>query len=454
MTDATFIHVAASRLTYPPLGVMYLSSVLEQNGYSTQIVDYQAPFYKDEFWDAANLAKIILDSNGVIGLSCMSDALPLVVAAVNRAKEKDPTKIIILGGPGPSGTASLLLQSFPAIDIIVRGEAERTIVELLDELYEGNLDKVKGISYRDKKHNTIQENPPREREKDLDSIPFPAYHKLDLKKYDGVTVITSRGCPYNCTFCDAAPIWGRTNIKRSIKNVLEEIAMLYHKYKIDFVHFADDTFVLDKKRVIEFAKKIREEQLDVGWQCNGRINLMTQELMEAMKAGGCQSVLFGIESGSDKVLKMIKKEISTAQVIEVTKKSQNFFRQIALSYIWGFPFEELDDFYQTFFMITYFSRLGLRVHFSRLSLLPQAQLTLQYGDSLLPLHESLELENILEGISLFRDAGGHNEELLFLIANHPKIFTNFYWVYTPHVYEKVNFISRLMKSSNPPLGPS
>ena len=186
-----------------PLGLLYLASALEGNEIKVELRDFQLQPRVTPHSVKSLTSFLLDDSAPIIGISCLADTLPLVVSATAGVKNERPEKTIILGGPGPSGVAEELLKNFPWLDIVVHGEGEETIVELLPALRAGTLDKVKGISYRD--NGLVVSNPQRSRNRSLDRLAYPAYHLLDWDQYGCASVVTARGCSYRCAFCDVAP---------------------------------------------------------------------------------------------------------------------------------------------------------------------------------------------------------------------------------------------------------
>jgi len=181
-----------------PLGGLYITSYLGENGINVDFRDYQLAEVEDIF-DLDEMTEFCYaGSKDVIAFSCWENLLPYVVLIAERIKRRDKNKIIVLGGQGPTGVAKELLEAFPFIDFIVMGEGEITAFELFDALLEGrDPTDILGIAYR--KGDEIIINPPRPFIKDLDTVPFPAYYKIDLDKYQRIHVITSRGCPYRCS---------------------------------------------------------------------------------------------------------------------------------------------------------------------------------------------------------------------------------------------------------------
>jgi len=255
ITLASFLLDRKTRGETFPLGPMYISSVLEQNGYRVDFRDYQ--FYPAENrFNVEHIVSFLKDSADIIGISTMCNFLPFLVLAIEKIKQQFPQKVVILGGPGPTAVGRQLLTSFPFLDIIVFGEGEKTVVELMEHLLaKRNLDGVSGIAF--KNNGKVQVNAPREEIKDLDSLPSPYHSCKNLKDYSTIGVLSGRGCSFGYSFCSIPTVFGRKVRLRKIEKVVEEISLLYqfieNKTPMPQVFFSDDTLVMDKGRLLEFC---------------------------------------------------------------------------------------------------------------------------------------------------------------------------------------------------------
>ncbi len=282
--------------TTVPLGPLYIASVLEEAGCYVDFRDYQLTSYENPL-DQKNIVSFLSDSEDFLAIGCFFNVLPFLLPSLEAIKAESPEKMIILGGSGPSSVAEKLMGEFPFIDVIVRGEGEQTVREIAHRI---PYNQIKGIVYRS--NGKAVSTPERERIRNLDGLPFPAYDKTDLSEYTQAGVVTARGCPYHCTFCEVASLWGYHAEQRSVSSVVSEIKLLYDQ-GITSLHINDDTFVLDRKWVLDFCDVLKCEGIDVTWRCLGRINLMDKELLEKMADSGCVGVQYGVESGSENVLK-------------------------------------------------------------------------------------------------------------------------------------------------------
>jgi anaerobic magnesium-protoporphyrin IX monomethyl ester cyclase len=402
MADITFVNLNMLFVRYSdsydkelhlPLGLLYLTTVLEQAGFDVDFRDYQMceaddPFNLDTFVD------FVKDPASIIGLSCMANLLPFTVLAAKRLKERYPNHTVALGGVGAKAVEERVLKRFPWIDLIAHGEAEQAVVSLVKALQNGrDLSKVPGIFYRNGDGGIVLNEPP-PRIVDLDAIPRPAYHKVDLKDYDAYGMISSRGCPYKCSFCSVAPVWNHKCHFRSPKDVVAEMVELHEAAGVDLFLFQDEFFVSSKRAVMGFCEALKKSGLKVRWKAFARVDIADQELMEAMARTGCLEIRFGIESGSERILEATRKGFTPDMAVDVVSRATQLFPRVDTFFIWGYPDETMDDFYKSLFQMISFRLMGARILPSLLCLLPQTELfcsldenrlkNLQFCEELLP----------------------------------------------------------------------
>ncbi len=420
------------RELHVPLGCLYLTRALESAGFEVDFRDYQLCPGDDPF-DMGVFLDFIRGPAPVIGLSCMANLLPFTLLAARAIKERYPDRVVVLGGVGSTAVEDAILRRFTSVDIICRGEGERTGPELMAQLTNGrDLSGVAGISFR-QPDGSIRHNPDRPRVEDIDGIAFPAFEKVDLKKYAGYGMMTSRGCPYLCTFCSVAPVWRWQSFSRGPKNIVEEMRLLNSEAGVDLFLFQDEFFVSGKKQVVEFCRELSSSGLDVEWKAFGRVNLIDEEMMRAMADCGCLELRFGIESGSDAVLQRIRKGFTAAEVLALIPKAVEIFPRTDCFFVWGFPFETMDDFNQTLFQMVSFRMMGARILPSLLSLLPQTDIAkewvprsrLEFCPYLLPEfvftgHEVLNAGEV--------EIPARYHDYFQLIMANPDIFTGFFHI--------------------------
>jgi anaerobic magnesium-protoporphyrin IX monomethyl ester cyclase len=359
-----------------PLGPLYVTTALEDAGYTVDFRDYQM-HEADELFASAEVIRFLADPAPVVGFSCMANLLPFTLLAMRDFKRAYPDRTLVLAGVGPKSVEQQILERFPWVDIIVRGESETSAPLLLGALKAGGpLENVPGISFRQDGVVRHTERPPRL--SDLDAIRPPAYHHIDMPRYTGFGVITSRGCPYPCTFCSVAPVWDLRSYHRSAESVVAEMKVLKERGGAELILFQDEFFVSGPDRVKRFCAELEREGLDLMWKAFGRINLTDREMMAAMERTGCVEIRFGVESGSDKVLELTKKGFTAAETIDVVRQACDLFRRVDLFYVWGFPFETMEDFYTSVFQMVSFRMMGGRILPSLLCLLPQTEIFRDY----------------------------------------------------------------------------
>ena len=419
------------RELHVPLGPLYLTRALEDAGFRVDFRDYQCVESQDPF-DPQTFLGFLRDPAPVIGLSCMANLLPFTILMMRALRRIYPDRTLVLGGVGSKAVEEQILRRFPWIDIICRGEAERTAPALLSALRNGrDLASIRGLSFR--AGDTIVHTPDCERITDLDTIPFPAFDKIDLKKYAGYGMMTSRGCPYPCTFCSVAPVWNLESYSRSPKNIVDEMEFLHRRAEVNLFLFQDEFFVSGKKQVVEFCRELAGRHMDVEWKAFGRVNLVDADMMALMADTGCVELRFGIESGSERTLQRIRKGFTTAQVLEVVPRAIELFPRVDAFFVWGFPFETPEDFQQTLFQMVSLRMLGARILPSLLSLLPQTEIYREYAEQVkLDFCPYLFPEFVFTGHEVCH--GGRIElpdryrEYFDLILQNPDVFPGFYHI--------------------------
>lgn len=333
-----------NRNTGPPTGLGYLASYLERANHKVRIIDSIILKYTiDDI--KRDLKQFDPD---VLGISVTTPFFNNTKSIIEIAKEHNPNCLIVLGGPHPTVKPKETLELSPDIDVVVRGEGELTFTELVDSFENRkNFFNIRGISFQS--NGRIIENIDRPLIENLDSLPFPAYHLLPMEKYKikekirniGLvgkqnqpycTIQTIRGCPYNCSFCASRLLWGKTYRSRSPENVVEELKILRYKYGKKIIEFYDDSFTIDKQRVLKLCRLIKEEGIDISWICETRVDLFDNDIALALKNSGCKLVVFGLESGVQKSLDFLKKGIK----VEDSKRAVKIAKEVGLKV--GSPF--------------------------------------------------------------------------------------------------------------------
>lgn len=358
---------------YFPLGLAYLSAVCNENGHKSAVYEVDATKKLETIdIDASNehqrldqykagindlnhplwneIVKTVKDQDpDVIGISVMTTKLASAVRTAELLKRELVDVPIVFGGPH----ATLLPEqcfSVDAIDFLLRGECERTILQFLSFI-KGDLEisNVNNLSYKNEKgeiiHNSI-ENPI----ENLDDIPFPDRESLLYKNNyvseDMGIIMATRGCPYRCTYC--AHIFGRKIRKRSVDNVLEEIRHVKKKYGTIQFSFKDDTFSVDKKWVTNLCNKLIDENFSINWDCTTRANLIDGKLINLMKKAGCNDIRLGIETGSQRILDETKKGVTFEQMRNAAKILNENHVLWTGYFMYGLPTETGKDMMSTY----------------------------------------------------------------------------------------------------------
>jgi len=360
-----------------PLGCLYLTRALENAGFKVDFRDYQLNEFEEPF-NVDNIVKFLEDSADIIGISCMANLLPFAILSLKKLKEIAPFKKLLLGGVGPFSVERKILERFDFIDVIGVSEGEKTLPLLVKCLKsDSDLSKVPGIYFRSSEGKVVFTGFP-ERIKNLDKLEFPAFEKVNLLDYEGYGMMTSRGCPYPCTFCSVAPIWNHQSYLRSNENIIEEMKYLVNNAGVEIFLFQDEYFMSGKNRMLAFCEALKKSGLKVKFKAFGRVDLVDLETLEKMQKAGCVEIRFGVESGSDKVLKDIKKGFSSDTAFELLYKAAEIMPRVDAFYMWGFPFEDMEDFSKTLFQMITLRSAGVRILPSLLSMLPQTEIYEKY----------------------------------------------------------------------------
>ena len=332
----------------PPLGIMYLAAYLEKNTiHQIKILDCHL-----ENLDSNQLKeKINQEKPDVVGITTMTFVLPDVIRIVKLIKQNNPSVKIILGGPHvhiyPEETINI-----KEVDYCVLGEGEKPLKDLLDNLDNTEkLYKIKGIVFKD--NQKVINTGPREPIQNLDSLPFPARHLTHYKKYSSIlatrfpvtTMFTSRGCPYKCLFCDR-PHLGKIFRARTAKNVVDEMEEC-RKMGIKEIFIYDDTFGVDRQRVLDICSEIKKRNLDITWDIRTRVNTVDEEILKALRNAGCQRIHYGVEAGTQKILDVLRKGITLEMAEKAFKLTKKVGIQTLGYFMIGSPFETKEDILKT-----------------------------------------------------------------------------------------------------------
>ncbi len=367
-----------------PLGLAYLAAVLQREGHDVHIYNTDLDPEKSlEIDDALtsnseqhlranlNIYKIpqILNNNAlplwkeilkkieqyepdVVGISVTTITFDSAMKLASVCKKYRTDIKVIMGGHHPTIDPDGVLQN-ENVDFVIRGEGEETIKKLMQSIANNNngFDLIDGLSYRD--NGKIKHNRPRALIKNLDILPLPARDLLvDHDKYPNLFKIgvmgISRGCPWRCGFCSSSAVWGRSVRFRTIPNIIQEIKKLTIEYGAEKIYFYDDTFTLRRDRVIELCQSFLHENVKFKWICMSRADCLDDELLKLMKDAGCQAIVIGVESGSQRILDFIRKEENLSKVYETARLMKKHGIWLSAFFMLGLPTETREDMMKTY----------------------------------------------------------------------------------------------------------
>jgi anaerobic magnesium-protoporphyrin IX monomethyl ester cyclase len=351
-----------------PLGILYIAAVLEKAGYEVEVLDaFQTdlPFRKIGYVTEVGIPydrigdEIRRGKPDIVGIANpFTCQVEHSIKVADIVKEIDPSVLTIVGGPHISVMPTDFLEKAKNVDIAVIGEGEYAMHDIA-KFFEGKkkITDIQGIAHR--KDGKVVLNAPRPFLKDLDELPYPAYHLVDMEQYlnpkkveyrsfqdRALSMITSRGCPFNCSFCSVHLHMGNMFRAHSVDYVVDHLELVVDKYRVKTIYFEDDNLTLDLKRFESICDKIIERDLRFSWETpNGvRADCLNLNLLKKMKKSGCQSVFVGVESGDQYVLdNIIDKSLKLVDVVKFAKNCKKIGLKTGAFYIIGFPGEKKEN---------------------------------------------------------------------------------------------------------------
>ncbi len=325
--------ISTPEYSAPPLGVAYLAAVLKKSDFRVAIFDMHINALHPE--DVISEYK--KSTPKIVAITATTPTFPNALRIAKLLKAWDNNIITVIGGPHATSLPEECIQS-DAVDYVVIGEGEMSTLALTNALVKrtANLNQIKGIAYKTD-DGKIKFTQPQEKITDLDTLPYPARELLNIEQYyQKGSIISTRGCPYNCNYCACSVITGHTYRTHSVDYVLDEIEYLIKEFGFKYFDFHDDTFNLIPERVFEFCDKIQKRKIEIKWGCFCRVNNFSVEMAKAMKKAGCEVIQFGVEAGNQTILDSIRKKITLGQVESAIKAAnQAEIKQIACGFIIG-----------------------------------------------------------------------------------------------------------------------
>lgn len=374
-----------STITQPPLGLAYLAAHSREAGHDVEVIDGVGedvarfepwPAHENFLVQGLSLDEVvqrIRPDTDLIGVTCMfTHSWPMVRELMRAVKNAFPHVPLIAGGEHVTAMPELVLDQVP-VTACVLGEGEETFGELLTRLERGgDLGDVAGIAHRDASGAVVR-TAARKRIRQVDELPLPAWDLLDPMAYlssrvfigprmgRSMPMLASRGCPYQCTFCSSPNMWGTNWRVRSVSDVVDEMAHYKQVYAANDFQFQDLTAIINKRWIVDFCRELIERDLDVAWQLpvGTRSEAIDGEVSELLMRSGCRYIQYAAESGSERILKSIKKRISLSHLEEAAIASVRAGMTVSVLFMVGFPEETREDLRATFRLIRRLARKGV-----------------------------------------------------------------------------------------------
>lgn len=368
-----------------PIGPAYLAAVLEKAGYEVEIIDAIGEGIQqlnhsdngDYVFQGLTIQEIIdrIDPcSAVLGISLMfSQDWVHHRELINAIKEKYPNLTILVGGEHPTAMPEYVLRDCPAIDYLISGEGELTLLEFLHRLLTNEIpSQIPGV-YTISANGQFIDNGSSRRISDFSSLPWPAWHLCNLEKFftgsysmgigygRNMLILATRGCPYQCTFCSSPAMWTTRYLMRPVVDVIDEIEFLINKYQANSIDFADLTAIIKKEWILEFAEEIKRRNLNFVWQLPSgtRSEALDKKTVKALYDAGCKYLVYAPESGSEVTLEKIKKRLTLKNLILSIREAVKVGHTIKVNLVIGFPHENRRDLLKTMLFNLRMALLGV-----------------------------------------------------------------------------------------------
>lgn len=425
----------ASLYNLPPLGLINLATVLREAGHEATILDQvlairenALPLDSSIYQEAATM--ILREDPEITAFSVQCATFPAVIRITELLRERKPGLRIVVGGHDVTFNDTRTLERFPWIDAVARGEGEVTIRELVTAYAGGkDLSAIDGVTWRD--GQTIIRNADRDLIADLDDLPFPDYSfAASLERYRDACGIprsiaileVGRGCPHRCVYCSESAMWRRRTRTFSVTRIVSEMHHMRDRYGAECFLLAYDQFTADRSFVENFCTRLIDEGLnDTPWYCISRLDSMSPDLLRLMREAGCESMCYGIDSGSERTLAFIRKQIDQTILYQRVRETTNAGMVPTLSFVIGFPEEERIDIDKTLVLAL---KTGIQGNSNPLLQLP----TVLAGTELHHRYASRLVREVdtYFSLGLEFDSGRRLDEDTRLIESDPSLFSSFY----------------------------
>lgn len=410
------------------LGLETLADIINNNSkHTAEVIDFNilremkfqnGDIYKDK--DYSYIINKIINSNAkVVSFYTMSCSIHISLIIAEKIKQINPDTTIIFAGPHASLLPVDLLENFKFIDIVAIGEGESYIVNLIDEIEKNEKNYSGNVYYKinNRINNNNSDNYPLI--KNLDVLPIvDCYDKNPTKNVNSISIDVGRGCPFGCTYCSTKSFWKRKFRVKSVSRLISEITYFKNKYNVNTFLFVHDLFTANKEYITEFCKTIISENIKIKWSCSSRIDTLSEELLILMKKAGCNSLYLGIETGSQRMQKIINKNLKIDKIYPIISIMKDLGFSITASFIYGFPDEKIDNLKETLLLIEklkiQFNIKVVQLHLCEI--FPGTELFDKYKNKLVL---NTELKNYeLNAVNVLQHKN--------LISKYPNIFSSFY----------------------------
>lgn len=338
---------------WPPLGILYLAAVLEEKRVEVSVLDQAVKGFTVK--DTLNWIRS--EDPDIVGFSTFASSGRTAAVISREVKKENPNITTVFGNYYATFNPERVLKKYPWVDIIVRGEAEGTVLDLAEwQEKKKHLKEIRGITFRN--GSEVVSTPDRPLVKDLDSLPFPdrdliddEYHSLlagaNVAPRKFTSIVSSRGCVYRCRFCSCTQFARNRWRPRSVKSTMEELCLLASEGYQQFI-FVDDNFTANRKNVVKLCREMRKERLDMEWICEGRVDNASYEMFWEVAKAGCKILYFGIESANQRILDYYNKRITPAQSERAVRTARKAGADVIIgSFIVGAPDETREEIQNT-----------------------------------------------------------------------------------------------------------
>lgn len=416
------------------IGTLILAKKALEHQYKVAIVRFWEADRNNYYKFAEEICnRIIAHNPKIVSFYCRGSEYHILIDLARRIKNKTLETIVVFGGPQAELVSEDTLKHFPYVDYICCGEGENTIVPLLDLILRKNEDftiqKIPGLVYRKTNGNIVKNKMPNL----LPDNYSRSYLYYDLvpehviNNSKSVTIDVGRGCPFSCTFCSTKTFWKQKYRLRDLSNTIYEIDYVVTHFGNKLFSFSHDLFTVNKNRVLDFCNQIIKTGLNIKWTCSARIDCIDENLIEEMAHAGLVGIYYGIESGSERMQKIINKNLCIQHCVDIVKCSIKNRVSVTASFIYGFPDETYDDLNKTLELIHQLMTIGANVQLH--------YLTFEKGSKL---YDDYKQDLSCSCIEQHNEFGV--EELLPEIQKYPEIFSSF-WNYSSIIRNEMKFLN-------------